>query len=78
MKMCAQNKEIQIFCDPSTHFLIIYISALFIYIHICTHTHVHVKATPKVMPPIVLCRPTMSDTVVGEMMGEEGRETITL
>jgi len=38
MKMCAQNKEIQIFCDPSTHFLIIYISALFIYIYICTHS----------------------------------------
>ena len=69
MKMCAQNKEIQIFCDPSTHFLIIYIYA---------HTHVHVKAAPKVMPPILLCRSTMSDTVVGEMMGEEGRETITL
>lgn len=36
------------------------------------------QAAPKVMPPILLCRPTMSDTVVGEMMGEEGRETITL
>lgn len=36
------------------------------------------QAAPKVMPPILLCRSTMSDTVVGEMMGEEGRETITL